>query len=101
MTQYRLVAGWLADLDVAAAYEWYERERAGLGLQFLDQLATTYDRIAQDPLGYQDLESGVRRALLRRFPYAVYFTVEADVAVVLAVLHMGRNPAEWQRRLRI
>jgi plasmid stabilization system protein ParE len=47
---------------------------------------------------YQDLRSGIRRALLRRFLYAVYFAVEADVVVVLAVLHVSRDPAEWQRR---
>ena len=98
MTEYRLVAEPRADLDVAAAYQWYESERPGLGRQFLDQLEAAYDRIAQDPVGYQDLESGIRRVLLRRFPYAVYFAVESDVVVVLAVLHVSRNPAEWQRR---
>jgi hypothetical protein len=36
--------------------------------------------------------------LLRRFPYAVYFAVESDVVIVLAVLAVGRDPAEWQRR---
>ena len=101
MTAYRLVAEPRADLDVAAAYQWYESERAGLGAQFLNQLSVTYDRIAEDPLRYQDLESGIRRALLRRFPYAVYFAVESDLVVVLAVLHVSRAPAEWQRRRRI
>jgi len=55
-------------------------------------------RIADSPFKYQDLRSGIRRALVRRFPYAVYFAVEAGVAVVLAVLHVGRDPAEWQQR---
>ena len=101
MTAYRLVAEPRADLDVAAAYQWYESDRAGLGVQFLNQLSVTYDRIAEDPRRYQDLESGIRRALLRRFPYAVYFAVESDLVVVLAVLHVSRTPAEWQRRRRI
>jgi len=100
VTEYRLVAEPRANLDVAAAYQWYESERAGLGRQFLDQLEAAYDRIAQDPLEFQDLESGIRRVLLSRFPYAVYFVIESDVMVVLAVLHVSRNPAEWQRRRR-
>ena len=62
-----------------------------------NELRATYDRIADGPLAYQDLRSGIRRALLRRFPYAVYFAVDGDVAVVLTVLHVGRDPAEWQR----
>ena len=98
MTEYRLVAEPRADLDVAAAFDWYENEEAGLGQEFLAELRATYDRIADGPLAYQDLRSGIRRALLRRFPYAVYFAVEGDVAVVLTVLHVGRDPAEWQRR---
>lgn len=98
MTEYRLVAEPRADLDVAAAYQWYESERAGLGLEFLHRLRTAYDRIGDDPFKYRELESGIRRALIRRFPYAVYFAVEIDVVVILAVLHVSRDPAEWQRR---
>jgi plasmid stabilization system protein ParE len=98
VTEYRLVAEPRVDLDVAAAYQWYESEEPGLGLAFLDQLLATYDRIATGPLHYQGLRSGIRRALLRRFPYAVYFAVEGDFVVVLAILHVSRDPAEWQRR---
>lgn len=98
MTGYRLVSEPGADLDVEATFQWYENELPGLGLEFLDELRSAYDRIVQGPLNYQDLRSGIRRTLLRRFPYAVYFAVEADVIVVLAVLHAHRDPAEWQKR---
>ncbi len=98
MTGYRLVSEPGADLDVESTFQWYDNELPGLGLEFLDELRSTYDRIVHGPLKYQDLRSGVRRALLRRFPYAVYFAVAADVIVVLAVLHANRDPAEWQKR---
>lgn len=98
MTEYRLVAESAVDHDIAAAFDWYERQQTGLGRQFLDELRGTYDRIAYNPFTYQDIRSGIRRALVRRFPYAVYFAVEGDVVVVLAVLHVNRNPDEWQRR---
>jgi plasmid stabilization system protein ParE len=98
VTAYRLIAEPRTDLEVAATFDWYETEQAGLGRLFLDDLRATYDRIAHSPLAYQALRSGIRRALVRRFPYAVYFAVEADVVVVLAVLHVARDPAEWQRR---
>lgn len=98
MTEYRLVAEPRADLDVAAAFEWYEKERSGLGREFLDELRATYDRITHGPLKYQYLRSGIRRALVRRFPYGVYFAIEDEVIVVLCVLHASRDPAEWQRQ---
>jgi plasmid stabilization system protein ParE len=98
VTEYRLVSDPRADLDIEAAFTWYENERVGLGLEFLDELRSAYDRIATGPLNYQDLRSGIRRALLRRFPYAVYFVVDDGKVVVVAVLHASRDAAEWQRR---
>ena len=55
MTTYRLVAEPGADLDVAATFEWYEKERSGLGQEFLAELRATYDRVADAPLQYQHL----------------------------------------------
>lgn len=98
MNGHRLIADAAVDLDVEAAFDWYENEQPGLGPEFLDELRGTYGRIAEGPLKYVALRSGIRRALLRRFPYAVYFAVEETVVVVLAVLHAHRDPAEWQRR---
>ena len=94
MTGYRLISGPRVDLDVEAAFDWYENERAGLALEFLDELRAAYERIADGPLQYQLLRSTIRRAFLKRFPYAVYFSIEGAVVVVAAVLHASRDPAE-------
>lgn len=98
MSEYRLVSEQRADLDIEAVFDWYEKEQPRLGIEFLDELRATYNRIVAGPFKYQHLRSGIRRALLRRFPYAVYFAVEQTVIVVLTVLHASRDPAEWQRR---
>jgi plasmid stabilization system protein ParE len=98
--EYRLISEPSVDLDVEAAFEWYENEQPGLGMEFLDELRAIYNRIADGPLKYQDLRGGIRRALLRRFPYAVYFAIEGDIVIVVAVLHASRDPADWQRRGR-
>jgi toxin ParE1/3/4 len=98
--EYRLISEPSVDLDVEAAFEWYENEQPGLGMEFLDELRAIYNRIADGPLKYQELRGGIRRALLRRFPYAVYFAIEGDIVIVVAVLHASRDPAEWQRRGR-
>lgn len=100
MIEYRLISEPSVDLDVEAAFEWYENEQPGLGMEFLDELRAIYNRIADGPLKYQELRGGIRRALLRRFPYAVYFAIEGDIVIVVAVLHASRDPAEWQRRGR-
>jgi plasmid stabilization system protein ParE len=97
--QYRLEATPAVELDMEAAFDWYEGEDPGLGFEFLEELRTAYKRILDHPLGYQDLRSGIRRALTRRFPYAIYFSIEGEVIVILAVLHTARDPEEWQRRI--
>ena len=98
MTQYRLKAEPSVDADVEAAFDWYEGEQEGLGREFVDELQGVYLRIVDGPLKYAELRSGIRRALIRRFPYAIYFSIDETVVVVLAVLHAARDPAEWQRR---
>lgn len=99
MTSYRIEAEPAVEADVESAFDWYELEESGLGLEFLEELRSAYHRILDSPLGYQELRSGLRRALTRRFPYAVYFSIEGEVIVVVAVLHTARDPAEWQRRI--
>lgn len=98
MTEYQLLSEPGADLDVEAAFQWYENEREGLGLEFIDELRGTYNRIVDGPLKYQHLRSSIPRALLRRFPYAVYFVIENKDIVVVAVLHVSRGSAQWQLR---
>ena len=99
MKEYRLEAIPAVELDIEAAFEWYEREEVHLGFEFLDELRDAYVRILNLPLAHQSLRSGIRRALTRRFPYAIFYTIEAEVIVILAVLHTARDPEEWQRRI--
>ena len=99
MKQSRLEAIPAVELDIEAAFDWYERENLGLGVEFLDQLRAAYQRILDHPSGYQELRSGIRRAFTRLFPYAIYFSIEGDAIIVVAVLHAARDPAEWQRRV--
>ena len=99
MKQYRLEAEAAVELDVEAAFEWYEAEEPNLGFEFLEQLRIGYRRILESPLAYQELRSSVRRALTRQFPYAIYFSIEGETILILAVLHTARDPAQWQHRV--
>ena len=99
MTQYRLEAEPAVELDIESTFDWYETEEPGLGREFLEQLRAAYHRVLQNPFAFQNLRFGIRRALTRRFPYAIYYTVEDDLVLILAVLHCARDPAEWQQRI--
>ena len=87
-----------ADRDVNAAAAWYEKQRRGLGHDFLDEVLSTFESIGDRPLTYPLLHRNARRALVRRFPFGIYFRVEHRTIVVIAILHASRHPRRWQRR---
>jgi plasmid stabilization system protein ParE len=62
--RHRLEAEAAVEFDVESAFEWYEAEEPGLGLEFLEQLRSAYRRILENPLAYQELRSGIRRRFL-------------------------------------
>ncbi len=99
MKRHSLLSDVASDADIEAAFEWYESEQPGLGLEFLDEIRATYTRILDGPFKYEELRPGIRRALTRRFPYAIYFSIEDDLIVIIAVLDTARDPAEWQFRI--
>ena len=90
-----------AQEDILEAALHYERERPGLGFRFESELNHTLERVQEGPLHFPEIERGVRRALVRTFPYGVFFFEEEDddVVTVLAVLHLHRHPNTWKRRL--
>ena len=88
-----------ARLDIEDAVLWYEDQRPGLGDRLTMELGDLLVRIVRSPLHFPDVGDGARRGLLHRFPYAVYFLLEEDAVVVMAVLHQRRNPDVWKRRI--
>lgn len=87
-----------AAFETNAAFQWYERRRAGLGFEFLRSLDAALADLAREPLLSREVRPGVRRALLRRFPYGVFYTVSESAVTVIAVLHHRRSPRRWPRR---
>jgi toxin ParE1/3/4 len=85
-----------AQLDVAEAALSYELERSGLGNRFETELEATLNRIADGPRHFQVVGEDVRRALLRTFPFGVFFVIFPDKVSVIAVLHHHRHPDTWK-----
>ncbi|HTO45112.1 MAG TPA: type II toxin-antitoxin system RelE/ParE family toxin [Burkholderiales bacterium] len=80
---------------MAGAVGWYEDQRAGLGEEFLGAVEASFDAIQEFPEMFAPLHGEVRRAVVSRFPYAVFYRIEPKRVVVLAVLHMARDPKLW------
>jgi hypothetical protein len=87
-----------AELDALEAASWYDGEREALGTEFLAELRATLARIEERPLRFPLVFHEFRRAILHRFPFGLFFIVEAELATVLAITHLHRHPSVWQTR---
>jgi plasmid stabilization system protein ParE len=86
-----------AELEIFEAAFRYERERAGLGFRFEAAVNSIFGRLLENPFQFSEINEGARRALVKQFPYGVFFTVDGDRITVLAVLHLHRHPDTWKR----
>jgi len=89
----------LAEDDIQQAYVWYEAQRKGLGDEFLLAIDECFQGIVRNPEAFHTIHRDARRALLRRFPYCVYFVMNEAEIIVLAVLHGRRDPQVWRQRI--
>ena len=87
-----------ARTELIDAQDWYEREAAGLGRHFREAIDALTERLNTNPQQFPIVFKNVRRALLRRFPYALFFAVEGDALFVIACLHASRDPLQWKKR---
>jgi plasmid stabilization system protein ParE len=90
-----------AETDLDEARNWYETQRTGLGDEFIQEVDAVLRRIGRTPRYFPKIHGEVRRALVRRFPFAVYFVRDRRRSIIIGVLHHRRNPAEWQRRTEV
>jgi plasmid stabilization system protein ParE len=85
--------------DMDAAYQWYESQRVGLGEEFLGCVDACVQAICRQPEMHESVHEGYRRALMRRFPYAIFYECTPGTVTVYCVFHTSRNPEKWRRRL--
>ena len=77
---------------------WYDRQRPGLGEEFIQDIDEVVLQAAANPERFPVVFADVRKAVTRRFPYSVFFRIRSAGLVILAVFHGRRDPKVWQRR---
>ena len=87
-----------AEQDLEDAARWYEEQQSGLGQQFIVEAIRTFRFLAERPTMYPEVGRGAHRALLKRFPFGIYYRIEEGTVVVVAVMHGSRRPRNWKSR---
>ena len=98
MTRLPLSVNPQAEEEAQKAARWYEDESQGLGAAFIELTEQALTVISENPLRFPLVYRDVRRALLKRFPYGVFFRVRSNGIRVLAIMHLSRDTSRWQRR---
>jgi len=89
---YSLEIGPLAAMEIWEAFDWYELQREGLGIEFLAELESFYASLIRNPNSYGYYERPIRQGKIDRFPYVVVFEVFDAIVVVYSVFMTKQDP---------
>jgi toxin ParE1/3/4 len=96
----RLTVRRSAERELIAAAAWYDRQQAGLGREFLEEIGQAFQRIRESPIAYPQWQPDgpYRKFVVQRFPYLVFYVVNGSDKSVVAVAHGRRRPGYWAVR---
>lgn len=85
--------------DIAEAIDWYEGRNAGLGDELLNRVSSCIESIHRNPERYAFVHETYRRALVKKFPYAIFYELSEDTVPIYSVFHCSRDPEKWRGRV--
>jgi plasmid stabilization system protein ParE len=88
-----------AQAEFDEAFDYYEQQRPGLGVAFVARAQEVFDRIALNPQMHAVVFADIRKAVVAKFPYCIFYRPESARVQVIAVFHSSRDPAVWQDRV--
>lgn len=88
-----------AQAEIEEAIDTYNERRAGLGYELADEVETAISRIVQHPSRSPRHSANTRRCRIARFPYSILYQIRADEVLIVAFMHLRRDPQYWRSRL--
>lgn len=98
MMQHRVIVRPIAETDIIEAARWYEQRDQGLGTEFIRAIDACIAAIERSARQYPVVYGNIRRALLRKFPFGIFFLIENGNIIILACLHTKRHPSVFKSR---
>ncbi len=89
-----------AEKEVVRTIDYYEAHEVGLGHDFAIEVYSSIQLILAYPQAWPILEEEIRRCLVRRFPYGLLYAVNGNEILILAVMHLHREPDYWKKRIK-
>lgn len=96
--KYNIIIRPEAELELTENAQWYEKNLKGLGSDFLLRVDDAIESILNNPEMFPVVYKNVRRTLIHKFPYAIFYLIENNNIIVLAIFHAKRDPKTWKSR---
>jgi plasmid stabilization system protein ParE len=87
-----------AEQEMYHAARYYELQACRLGQDFLDKVVLAIQELLQAPERWPLVQDDIRRRLIGRFPYSLFYRIDPEEIVILAVMHQKRHPSYWLPR---
>ena len=88
-----------AQAELAEAIAYYDSQEPGLGSRFAEEIKRAIGRVLQYPEAWSPLSKRTRRCLVNKFPYGIIYQMRGDVLLIIAVMHLHREPRTWTSKL--
>lgn len=97
--EYELVIRPEAKVDLLDTFQWYQDQAPDLGYDFKSCVDEVISKILENPRIYKQVFLDIRRAVIKSFPFGVFYMIEDQKIIVLGVLHARRDPLTWKNRI--
>ena len=85
----------VASDELIDAATYYDEQALGLGDKFLDRVDSAVSQLKEQPEIWPLINQNIHRRLIRQFPFALLYRIQGDEVIILAVMHLKRNPRYW------
>lgn len=96
---YSLLVSEMAYEDAIVIFDWYEDKLTGLGDRFINELEVAKTDLLNNPLAFAKWNKSIRRMVMRKFPYKLFYKIYEDEIVILAIIHARRSNRYLKKRL--
>lgn len=88
-----------AEVDFDSSYEYYFEESPTVADAFFQKLNFAFNIIKQNPYSFSIIHKNIRKYVIKKFPFVIYYTVNDPIIKVIAIFHTSRHPEIWNDRI--